>query len=235
MIAEILKPIVKGSKAARGSLKAGVRKVQGPYPATLRQDVVSTTAKTKEQAILEGTNKFIDPTGDRRTIRNYDSNSKPTGQAVRTENRQMTRGTDARTERMDIQTIGKGDFTKGATSRAPHHRLGIAQMDPAYDGLSRAEADELTTKIKKKYNTALGNRSGNRYDLPDDVHEVYHNWERKHDTKLKSMQGMSVDERVETVGAYLDTMARAGDEVIFYLMKHKDKGKEMLNRIANTL
>ena len=35
---------VKGSKAAIGSLKAGVRKIQGPYPATLRQDVVSTTA-----------------------------------------------------------------------------------------------------------------------------------------------------------------------------------------------
>ena len=135
---------------------------------------------------------------------------------------------------MDRQTIGKGDFTKGATSTAPHHRLGIAQMDPAYDGLSKAEADELTTKIKKKYNTALGNRSGNRYDLPDDVHASITTG-NKHDTKLNSMRGMSVDERVETTGAYLDTMARAGDEVIFYLMKHKDKGKEMLNRIANTL
>ena len=234
MLADILRGL-KGSKAARQSLKAGSRTIPGPVPASLRTDVVSSTAKTKEQAILEGVNKFTDADGRQRTIRNYDSKSHPLGQAQQTELRQQNRGASLRQKRAATQTIGRGDFTDGATVRAPHHRLGLAQMNPAYDGLSKAEADEFTAKVKKKYNAALGNRSGNRYDLPDDVHEVYHNWERKHDTKLNSMRGMSVDERVETIGAYLDTMARAGDEVIFYLMRHKDKGKEMLNRIANTL
>ena len=135
MIAEILKPIVKGSKAARKSLKAGRRTIQGPVPSSLRTDVVSPTAKTREQAISEGVNKFTDANGRQRTIRNYDSNKHPLGQAQQTELRQQNRGASVRQKRADTQTIGQGDFTDGATVRAPHHRLGLAQMDPAYDGL----------------------------------------------------------------------------------------------------
>lgn len=225
---------VKGSKAARGSLKAGVREIQGPYPATLRQDVVSTTARTKEEAILEGTNKFIDSSGDRRTIRNYDSRSKPTGQAVRTENRQTTRGGSKRVERMQAQTIGKPDFTKGATSRAPHHRLGLAGVDPAFDGLETADIKTMVAALRKKYNVALGNRSGNRYDLPDDVHTVYHQWEKMHDMQLPSMAGMDLDQRIDAFGEYLNSTAQAGDELIYYLMQYRDRGQDFLYELMKS-
>ena len=233
MIDAVLKGL-KGSKAARQSLKAGRRTIQGPVPASLRTDVVSTTAKTKEQAISEGVNKFTDASGRQRTVRNYDSTHHPLGQSQQTELRQQNRGASTRQKRAKQQTVGPGDFTDGATVRAPHHRMGLAQMDPAYQGLSKPEADEFTTKVKKKYNTALGNRSGNRYDLPDDVHEAFHKWEKQHDTELPSMQGRSVDERVEAVGSYLETMATAADEVIYYLMQNKDKGKAVLDQIARS-
>ena len=234
MIDAILKGL-KGSKAGRASLKAGRRTIQGPVPAKLRTDAVSSTAKTKEEAVMEGVNKFTGADGRQRTVRQYDSTHHPLGSAEQTELRQQNRGASVRQKRAAKQTIGRGDFTDGATVRAPHHRLGLAQMDPAYDGLSKSEADELTAKVKKKYNTALGNRSGNRYDLPDNVHTAYHQWEVRHDTKLNSMQGMSVDQRVESLGAYFDTMARAGDEVIFHLMRNKDKGRDVLAQIANNL
>ena len=234
MIDAILKGL-KGSKAARQSLKAGRRTIQGPVPASLRTDVVSATAKTKEQAISEGVNKFTDSSGRQRTVRQYDSTHHPLGSAEQTELRQQNRGGSVRQQRAAQQTIGKADFTDGATVRAPHHRLGLAQMAPAFEGLNKTQSNELISKVRKKYNAALGNRSGNRYDLPDNVHTAYHQWEVRHDTKLNSMQGMSVDDRVETLGVYFDTMARAGDEVIFHLMRNKDKGRDILAQIANNL
>ncbi|NDB29477.1 hypothetical protein EB151_08005, partial [archaeon] len=178
MLDAFLKAAAKGSKAGRASLKAGKRTLQGPVPATLRKDVVSATAKTKEQAIYEGVNKFTDAKGRQRTIRQYDSTYHPLGSAEQTELRQQNRGGSTRQQRAANQTIGKADFTDGATVRAPHHRLGLAGVDPAFDGLENSDIKTMVAKIRDKYNVALGNRSGNRMDLPDNVHTVYHQWEK---------------------------------------------------------
>lgn len=228
MIDVVLKNLPKGAKAGRASLKAGKRTLQGPVPSSLRTDAVSATAKTKEQAIYEGVNKYTDVDGRQRTVRQYDSKHHPLGSAEQTELRQQNRGASTRQERADRQTIGKADFTDGATSRAPHHRLGLAQADPAFEGLSNADVKTMVARIRDKYNVAVGNRSGNRYDLPDDVHTVYHQWEKMHDLKLPSMKGMDLDQRIDAFGEYLNTMAQAGDELIYYLMQHRGKGKDFL-------
>ena len=231
MIDAVLRGISKGSKAGRASLKAGKRALQGPVPSALRTDVVSATAKTKEEAIYEGVNKFTDAAGRQRTIRQYDSTHHPLGSAEQTELRQQNRGASVRQQRAANQTIGKADFTDGATVRAPHHRMGLAQMAPAFDGLNKADTNKVVSAVRKKYNTALGNRSGNRYDLPDNVHTAYHQWEKMHDVALSSMEGMSIEERIEAIGAYLETMGLASDEVIYELMKHQDKGKDFLEEL----
>jgi len=241
-IAQLIKSVDFGT-ATKSLQEAGVKtgksrfrdalSIQGPLPTALREGPASPKATTREQAIYEGFNKYTDETGQQRTIRQYGSKYHPLGSAETTAKRKVNRGQAERIRREQQQTIGEDTFHDSATSRHPHHRAGIRQLQPWYEGLTDVESKQLSKKFKQ-FGIEPGAKRENRLDLPDNVHTALHNWERHNHMQfpMDYFANKSFAERMEAVQTYAETIQRAYDEAAYGLMRYKHLPTERLTQMA---
>ena len=157
--------------------KLGTKKrtIAGPVPPSLPDKTYAQGAKSKEEAIMAGTTKYIED-GEAKQIRNYGAPYAPSGQVQSRSTRQRARGASSdgvkqRDIDAETQTLKESDdFYKGANPEADaHHIAGLAMYRWAFEGLNPVEQQELAQWLMSK-GVPTGNNAFNRADLNASVH-----------------------------------------------------------------
>mgnify|MGYP003321525282 CR=1 FL=1 len=212
-------------------LGAKKRTIPGPVPPSLPDKTYAQGAKSKEEAIMAGTTKYMQD-GEAMQIRNYGSPYAPGGQPITRERRKdLGRGAKAEGElQRDIdaetQTLKESDdFYKGANPEADaHHIAGLAMYRWAFEGLNPSEQQELAQWLMSK-GVPTGNNAFNRADLNASVHLDLHNWMRDNKVEFAGkgveMKGRSMKERKAILEDFVEFIQGAANEKMYELQQNR--------------
>ena len=121
-----------------------------------------------------------------------------------------------------------------------HHWNSLIDKSPAYDGLSRKEAQELTTMVREA-GWFFGDNKGNLIKMTRGDHKAIHAWMRKNGIEgakaqklmAKYYKGKSVKERFEILEGFMEYVQGGVDEELIrmgYKMPSSHKAAQKANR-----
>ena len=144
---------------------------------------------------------------------------------------------------MAEQTEGANTFEEKFDSDGgkfeAHHRSGLKQYRPFFQGLSKEEQAKMRAFLKER-GVFTGNKAANNYGLPKEVHSAFHNaWERNHSLLLKDdfFKDTPLKQRMEAADIYVQSIQQAYDEAAFAIVQGYNRGMgiDELMKLAQSL